>query len=133
MDYFIKGTLLTNSEAIGEIPILLKVFLSRVMHCLSGLGTRVDSTLLFSTTARFCDIKQQRNCSFLSSRLIQTTGSLVINESRVFNDFIVKVKSYMEVFSETPIWINHPIFRKGVCPVPRTIEPFYFFTSITGK
>ena len=24
----------------------------------------MDSTLLFSTTARFCDIKQQRNCSY---------------------------------------------------------------------
>ena len=28
-----------------------------------GPGTRMGSTLLFSTTARFCDIKQRRNCS----------------------------------------------------------------------
>ena len=31
----------------------------------------------------------------------QIVGSLVRNRSRVFNDFIVGVKSYMEVSSET--------------------------------
>ena len=35
-----------------------------------GLGTRTGSTLLFSTTMRFYDIKQGRNCSFLTSSLI---------------------------------------------------------------
>ena len=56
------------SEAIGEI---LKVFLSRVLRCkeeegdhVSGLGTRAGSTLLFSTTARFCDIKQDETAHF---------------------------------------------------------------------
>ena len=65
----------------------ITVFLSRVMRCqeeeeeegqVPGLGTRTGSTLWFSTTARFCDIKQRRNCSFLMR-------------------FIVGVISYMEV------------------------------------
>ena len=60
-----KAALPAYSEAIGHC---LKVFLSRVMRCqeeeeeggdhVPGLGTRTDNTLLFSTTARFCDIKQ---------------------------------------------------------------------------
>ena len=47
-----------------------------------GLGTRVGSTLLFSTTARFCDIKQRRNCSFLTSSSIAIT-SVTIRSSGV--------------------------------------------------
>ena len=39
-----------------------------------GLDTRTGSTLLFSTTARFCDIKQRRNCSFLTSSSIGTVS-----------------------------------------------------------
>ena len=35
-----------------------------------GLGTRTGSTLFFSTTTRFCDIKQRQNCSFLTSSSI---------------------------------------------------------------
>ena len=35
-----------------------------------GLGTRTGSTLLFSATARFYDIKRRRNCSFLTSSSI---------------------------------------------------------------
>ena len=73
-----------------------------------GLGTRAGSTLLFSTTARFCDIKQRRNCSFLTSISIAIT-SLTIRSSGVlvetgrvfFIRFIVGVKSYMEVSIET--------------------------------
>ena len=73
-----------------------------------GLGTRTDSTLLFSTTTRFCDIKQRRNCSFLTSSSIVIT-SLTIRSSGVLLEtgrvfvmrFIVGVKSYMEVSSET--------------------------------
>ena len=64
-----KVALPAYSEAIGEI---LKVFLSRVMRCkeegegdhVPGLGTRAGSTLLFSTTARFCDIKQDETAHF---------------------------------------------------------------------
>ena len=47
-----------------------------------GLGTRAGSTLLFSTTARFCDIKRRRNCSFLTSSSIAIT-SLTIRSSGV--------------------------------------------------
>ena len=73
-----------------------------------GLGTRTDSTLLFSTTTRFCDIKQRRNCSFLTYSSIAIT-SLTIRSSGVLLEtgrvflmrFIVGVKSYMEVSSET--------------------------------
>ena len=35
-----------------------------------GLGTRADSNLLSSTTARFYDIKKRQNCSFLTSSSI---------------------------------------------------------------
>ena len=38
------------------------------------LGTRTGSTLLFSTTTRFCDMKQKRNYSFLTSRSIAKTS-----------------------------------------------------------
>ena len=53
-----------------------------------GLGTRKGSTLLFSTIARFCDIKQRRNCSFLTSSSIAITsvGSLVRDGSRICNE-----------------------------------------------
>ena len=72
-----KATLPAYSEAIGGI---LKVFLSRVMRCqeggdhVPGLGTRTGSTLLFSTTVRFYDIKKRRNCSFLTSSSIGITN-----------------------------------------------------------
>ena len=65
------------------------------------------STLLFSTTARFYDIKQRRNCSF-SSRSIAITSltirssGVLLETGRVFlMKFIVGVKSYKEVSSET--------------------------------
>ena len=72
------------------------------------LGTRTGSTLLFSTTTRFCDMKQKRNYSFLTSRSIAKT-SYTIRSSGVFLQtgrvflmtFIVGVKSYMEVTNET--------------------------------
>ena len=95
----------------------LKVFLSRVMCCqeedeegdhVPGLGTRAGSTLLFSTTAGFCDIKQRRNCSFLTSSSIAITSftirssGVLLETGRVFlMRFIVVVKSYMEVSSKT--------------------------------
>ena len=49
-----------------------------------GLGTRADSTLLFSTTARFCDIKQRGNCSFLTSSSITITSFTIRSSGRVF-------------------------------------------------
>ena len=64
--YFIRKRLF---QAIGHC---LKALPKR-RPC-SGLGTRKGSTLLFSTTARFCDIKQRRNCSFLTSRSIAITS-----------------------------------------------------------
>ena len=70
------------------------------------LGTRTGSTLLFSTTTRFCDMKQKRNYSFLTSRSIAKTSytirsSGVLQTGRVFlMTFIVGVKSYMEVSNE---------------------------------
>ena len=68
------------------------------------LGTRTGSTLLFSTTTRFCDVKQKRNYSFLTSRSIAKTSytirssGVLLHTGRVFlMTFIVGVKSYMEV------------------------------------
>ena len=83
-----------------------------------GLGTRAGSTHLFSTTTRFCDIKQRRNCSFLTSSSFAIT-SLTIRSSGVlletgrvfFMRFIVGVKSYMEVSSETSDYAIISIFR----------------------
>ena len=69
-----------------------------------GLGTRTGSTLLFSTTMRFYDIKQRRNCSFFDcyNKLNDPiVGSLVRDASRIFHEFIVGIKSYMEVSSKT--------------------------------
>ena len=72
------------------------------------LGTRTGSTLLFSTTTRFSDIKQKRNYSFLTSRSIAKTSytirssGVLLQTGRVFlMTFIVGVKSYMEVSNET--------------------------------
>ena len=66
------------------------------------LGTRTSSTLLFSTTTRFCDMKQKRNYSFLTSRSIAKTSytirssGVLLQTGRVFlMTFIVGVKSYM--------------------------------------
>ena len=69
------------------------------------LGTRTGSTLLFSTTTRFSDMKQKRNYSFLTSRSIAKTSYTIRSSGvlgRVFlMTFIVGVKSYMEVSNET--------------------------------
>ena len=68
------------------------------------LGTRTGSTLLFSTTTRFCDVKQKRNYSFLTYRSIAKTSytirssGVLLQTGRVYlMTFIVGVKSYMEV------------------------------------
>ena len=72
------------------------------------LGTRTGSTLLFLTTTRFCDMKQKRNYSFLTSRSTAKTSytirssGVLLQTGRVFlMTFIVGVKSYMEVSNET--------------------------------
>ena len=72
------------------------------------LGTRTGSTLLFSTTTRFSDMKQKRNYSFLTSRSIAKTSytirssGVLLQTGRVFlMTFIFVVKSYMEVSNET--------------------------------
>ena len=72
------------------------------------LGTRTGGTLLFSTTTRFCDMKQKQNYSFLTSRSIAKTSytirssGVLLQTGRVFlMIFIVGVKSYMEVSNET--------------------------------
>ena len=78
-----------------------------------GLGTRADSTLLFSTTTRFCDIKQRRNCSFLTSSSIAIT-SVTVRSSGVLLEtghvflmrFIVEVKSYKEALAKLPIYLR---------------------------
>ena len=95
------------------------------------LGTRTGSTLLFSTTTRFCDMKQKRNYSFLTSRSIAKTSytirssGVLLQTGRVFlMTFIVGVKSYMEVSNETsdtvlPVFCNEsnlnliPVLYKG--------------------
>ena len=54
------------------------------------LGTRTGSTLLFSTTTRFSDMKQKRNYSFLTSRSIAKTSytirssGVLLQTGRVF-------------------------------------------------
>ena len=82
------------------------------------LGTRTGSTLLFSTTTRFCDMKQKRNYSFLTSRSIAKTSytirssGVLLQTGRVFlMTFIVGVKSYMEVSNETSD--VHPLDGNG--------------------
>ena len=72
------------------------------------LGTRTGSTLLFSTTTWFCDMKQKRNYSFLTSKSIAKTSytirssGVLLQTGRVFlMTYIVGVKSYMEVSNET--------------------------------
>ena len=83
------------------------------------LGTRTGSTLLFSTTTRFSDMKQKRNYSFLTSRSIAKTSyttrssGVLLQTGRVFlMTFIVGVKSYMEVSNETSD--NHPSVDKDL-------------------
>ena len=57
-------------------------------------GTRTGSTLLFSTTTRFCDMKQKRNYSFLTSRSIAKTSytirssEVLLQTGRVFKNDI---------------------------------------------
>ena len=88
-----EGTLPANSEAIGEfsffksVPILSYTW-SRRRRIISGLGTRTGSTLFFSTTARFCDIKNDETAHFrLLVRLQQLVKRSDRQESgvRVFN------------------------------------------------
>ena len=75
-----------------------------------GLGTRAGSTLLFSTTTRFCDIKQRRNCSFLTSSSIAIT-SVTVRSSGVLLEtghvflmrFIVGVKSIWKFLAKLPM------------------------------
>ena len=116
------------------------MFLSRVIRCQEGeggggeeddpplvprLGTRTGRTLLFSTTTRFCDMKQKQNYSFLTSRSIAKTSytirssGVLLQTGRVFlMTFIVGVKSYMEVSNETSdMWNSlpqHIVTAKGV-------------------
>ena len=68
----------------------------------------MGSTLLFSATTRFCDMKQEQKYSFLTSRSIAKTrctiqsSGVLLQTSRVFlMTFMVVVKSYMEVSNET--------------------------------
>ena len=78
------------------------------------LGTRTGSTLLFSTTTRFSDMKQKQNYSFLTSRLIakrsytiRSSGVLLQTGCVFLMTFIVGVKSYMEVSNETSDKCSH--------------------------
>ena len=83
------------------------------------LGTRTGSTLLFSTTTRFCDMKQKRNYSFLTSRSIAKTSytirssGVLLQTGRVFlMTFIVGVKSYMEVSNRLNILLVLPVRKR---------------------
>ena len=91
------------------------------------LRTRTGSTLLFSTTTRFSDMKQKRNYSFLTSRSIAKTSYTIRSSGvllRVFlMTFIVGVKSYMEVSNETSdyydityyIYVTHMRYYALLC------------------
>ena len=48
----------------------------------------MDSTHLFSTTARFCDIKQQRNCSY-------TVFVFSFDSNNKLNDLILLEKAHV--------------------------------------
>ena len=105
------------------------------------LGTRTGSTLLFSTTTRFSDMKQKRNYSFLTSRSISKTSytirssGVLLQTGRVFlMTFIVVVKSYMEVSNETSdkvlVMVNYTASQSSCndC-VPLTIVHIYLLQS----
>ena len=92
------------------------------------LGTRTGSTLLFSTTTRFCDMKQKRNYSFLTSRSIAKTSytirssGVLLQTGRVFlMTFIVGVKSYMEVSNETSDERRASIYSRNVSPTTQCL------------
>ena len=61
-------------------------------HHVPGLGMRTGSKLLFSTTVWFCDIKQRRNRSFLTSSSIAITSKTIqssevlLDGSHMFNE-----------------------------------------------
>ena len=82
--------------------------------------------VLFSTTTRFCDMKQKRNYSFLTSRSIAKTSftirSSVTDGSRFLMIFIVGVKSYMEVSNETPSYTPTNLFSNNSCSIMCTIQ-----------
>ena len=72
------------------------------------LGTRTGSTLLFSTTTRFFDMKQKRNYSFLTSRsiaktsyTIRSSGVFVTDGSRFFND--IHSRGQIKFLTKLPI------------------------------
>ena len=75
IDYLItEGSLEANSETMGHKSVPVPSYaLSERSRLNPGLGTTVGSTLLFSITARFGDIKQQSNCLFSFSYSIQIT------------------------------------------------------------
>ena len=96
------------------------------------LGTRTGSTLLFSTTTRFSDMKQKRNYSFLTSRSIAKTSyktrssGVLLQTGRVFlMTFIVGVKSYMEVSNETSDYYYkaHLLFSSLAFYLPSHVLP----------
>ena len=64
-----------------------------------------------STSARFCYIKTTKLLIFVYSfdsnnKLSDPiVGSLARNESRIFNDFIVGVKSYMKFLAKLPKYL----------------------------
>ena len=96
------------------------------------LGTRTGSTLLFSTTTRFCDMKQKRNYSFLASRsiaktsyTIRSSGVLLQTGRVILMTFIVGVKSYMEVSNETYSWVLDITLNNSL------ITAFQLYVSVT--
>ena len=103
------------------------------------LGTRTGSTLLFSTTTRFSNMKQKRNYSFLTSRSIAKTSytirssGVLLQTGRVFlMAFIVVVKSYMEVSNETSDRTKH-LASCIVYSKPATSITDECFKSNTGR
>ena len=69
-----RSSLEANSETMGHKSVPVPSYaLSERSRLNPGLGTTVGSTLLFSITARFGDIKQQSNCLFSFSYSIQIT------------------------------------------------------------
>ena len=66
------------------------------------LGTRTGSTLLFSTTTRFCDMKQKRNYSFFTSRSIAKTSYTIRSSGVLLQTGRVFLMTF--IVGSNPIW-----------------------------
>ena len=82
------------------------------------LGTRTGSTLLFSTTTRFCDMKQKRNYSFLTSRSIAKISYTIRSSGVLLSRFLNDIHSRGQIlYSDKE---NVDIFILKICNIKYT-------------